>query len=685
MTRDRKNLDARASKRWWLPALAGSALVLGCGGGSGGGGFASVPPPAPDTQPRLSGTFAGGPVTGLNYSGSVSGARTTDAEGRFQYASGETVSFSIGALALGSATGAESLSPLSLSEGAASPADPQVSNKLVLLQTLDADGDLNNGIQITDPIRDTVSKHAPSIHFKQPSAAFRTSLAPVLAELEKADAFSDLDPRPRTARTAAAAQEQFARATSVRHVVSTTGGALRGFEATPTTWQYLGIPYAQPPVGDLRWRAPQAAQPWRGVREATAWSNQAAQNPTMEPLGEGGMSEDSLYLNVTAPKNASKLPVMVWFHGGSFAILTSNSKQYNNPASLPARDVVLVTVNHRLGPFGYLAHPLLSAESGHGGSGNYGQMDLVAALQWVKSNIAAFGGDADNVTIFGQSGGGGKVYSLMNSPDAKGLFHKAIVQSGASEVATEGTPASSLTGGEAIGKAVFARVGATSLEQARALPWTAFTQADLDAGIPRETYRPNVDYRYLVKTYGQNMTDGMPSDVPLMVGATSGDYPSLRAALPVFMTQRTPTYRSPQYVYKFSRVPAGWTRLGLLSGHSGELPYLFGYPRGMATNYSMGLTLTPDGKKPPIGDLNGNGVSGSAGDEADVLAAMEWGPADTAISEQTMTFWTDFAKHGRPGTAALDWPAYTVSGDAFMEIGPEATSSVRTGLAKAFP
>ena len=669
-------------------AALASAIIVGCGGGGGGSAPSedgSTPPPVADTQPRLTGTFSGSPVSGLNYSGSLSGARVTGDDGRYQYAAGEMLSFSIGTLALGSAVGAETLSPMNISDGAASPADVQVSNKLVLLQTLDADGDLNNGIQITDTIRSGVSKHAASIDFKQPSTTFRTGLTTLLAELESVQAFSDLDPRPRTPRKAAAAQEQFARATSPRHVVGTTGGSLRGFEASASTWQYLGIPYAQPPVGDLRWRAPQPAKAWEGVREATSWSDQAAQNPTMEALGEGGMSEDSLYLNVTAPKNASKLPVMVWFHGGSFAILTSNSKQYNNPAGLPAKDVVLVTVNHRLGPFGYLAHPLLSAESGHGGSGNYGQMDLVVALQWVKSNIAAFGGDPGNVTIFGQSGGGGKVYSLMNAPDAKGLFHKAIVQSGASEVATDGTPASSLAGGEAIGAAVFARVGATSLAQARALPWTAFTKADLDAGIPRETYRPNVDYRYLVKTYGQNMIDGMPSDVPLMVGATSGDYPSLRAALPIFMAQRTPTYRSPQYVYRFSRVPDGWARLGIRSGHSGELPYLFGYKQGIATNYAMGLTLTPDGRRPPIGDLNGNGVSGTAGDEADVMATADWGPADIAISAQTMTFWSNFAKQGQPGTPVLDWPAYTVSGDTFLEIGPADASSVRTGLATAFP
>ncbi|MEB3736413.1 carboxylesterase family protein [Halopseudomonas pachastrellae] len=154
------------------------------------------------------------------------------------------------------------------------------------------------------------------------------------------------------------------------------------------------------------------------------------------------------------------------------------------------KDVVLVTVNHRLGPFGYIAHPLLTAESGYNGSGNYGQMDLVMALQWVQDNIAAFGGDPGNVTIFGQSGGGGKVYSLMNSPQAIGLFHKAIVQSGFAPLDTTGEPGDSLAESEAIGAALFARAGVESLEEARALPWTAFAKADLDNSIPRQTYRP---------------------------------------------------------------------------------------------------------------------------------------------------------------------------------------------------
>src|SRR5690606_30085282 len=123
------------------------------------------------------------------------------------------------------------------------------------------------------------------------------------------------------------------------------------------TWQFLGIPYAKPPIGGLRWREPQPPESWSGAREAVAWGDQSAQDMALERINEGGMSEDSPYLNVTAPKDAENLAVMVWFHGGAFAILSANSRQYNNPEGLTDRGVVLVTVNHRLGPFGYLAHP----------------------------------------------------------------------------------------------------------------------------------------------------------------------------------------------------------------------------------------------------------------------------------------------------------------------------------------
>lgn len=632
---------------------------------------------------EATGVFGGVPVTGLDYTGSEASAGSTDDLGRFRYQQGERLTFAIGELELGSADGADLVTAQSVTEGTPEPADPAVSNRLILLQSLDEDGDLNNGIQISEAIRAGVSENADLINFDQSTADFRASLAPVLDELESAGAFTDLDPRPRSARSAGAAVDLFVRATSPRVQVTTGGGELSGFEANESTWQFLGIPYAQPPVGDLRWRPPVAPEPWGGVRHAVEWMNQSAQDPTLEAVNEGGMSEDSLYLHVTAPKDAEDLPVMVWFHGGSFSILSANSKQYNNPVGLTDKGVVLVTVNHRLGPFGYIAHPLLTEESGYGGSGNYGQMDLVMALEWVRDNISEFGGDPDNVTIFGQSGGGGKSYSLMNSPQAAGLFHKAIIMAGFAPLDTESEPADSLAVSEAIGQALFERVGVTTLEEARALPWTAITQADLDNDIPRQVYRPNADNYYQPNTYYQNVVDGMPSDVPLMAGVTSGDYDTLRAALPIWLNQRTPSYQSDQFVYHFSRVPPGWAAMGLKSCHGCELPYVFNYPAGMVQNYLLGLVLTDEGTRPEIGDLNGNGVTGTEGDAADVFISMQYGADDVALADLAMTLFTNFARDGVPDTGSVHWPAYTLTNDTFLEIGPATEATVRTGLEAA--
>ena len=676
-THKHPNALPRARRPW--PLMVSTAVILpmalaGCGSDS------SDSDAGDDTR---TGTFVDAPVAGLDYSGEQTPASTTNASGEFRYQPGEIIRFAIGDLELGAAPGAETVTPLSVTEGAADADDPGVTNRLILLQSLDADGDLNNGIQISDAIRTRVSAEAGMIDFAQAPDDFRAALAPVLSALEDDGAFSDLDPRPRQARDAADARQHFQRGQSPGITVTTTGGELQGFEASDSAWQFLGVPYARPPVGELRWRPPQPAEPWEGVRLATSWADQSAQNPTLESVNEGGMSEDSLYLNITTPKEAEALPVMVWFHGGSFSILSGNSRQYNNPDSLPTRDVVLVTVNHRLGPFGYIGHPLLTQESGYGGSGNYGQMDLVMALQWIRDNIEAFGGDPDNVTIFGQSGGGGKVYSLMNSPQATGLFHKAIVQSGFAPMDETRTGEDSLAQAEAIGTALFERIGASTLAEARALSWTEITQADLANSIPRQTYRPNVDNYYQTKTYYQNVQEGMPSDVPLMAGATNGDYDSLRAALPVWLDQRSADYESEQFIYVFSRVPDGWDALGLRSCHGCELPYLFNYPAGMVQNYLLGLVLTPEGQQPPIGDLNGNGVTGTEGDTADIFGSMQYGADDMAISELTMTFWTNFARTGDPGTTSLAWPAYTPFNDTFMLIGPGGTATVETGLEAA--
>ena len=198
---------------------------------------------------------------------------------------------------------------------------------------------------------------------------------------------------------------------------------------------YKGIPFAAPPVGKLRWQPPQPAAGWPGVRDCLEFGNTCPQQPY--PAGSvyaqppQPQSEDCLYLNVwtAADDAAAKLPVMVWIHGGALTRGSGSLGIYDGEA-LARRGVVLVTINYRLGPFGYLAHPALSRESSHGSSGNYGVLDQIAALEWVSRNIAAFGGDPARVTIFGESAGSWSVCALVASPLSKGLFHRAIGESG---------------------------------------------------------------------------------------------------------------------------------------------------------------------------------------------------------------------------------------------------------------
>ena len=197
---------------------------------------------------------------------------------------------------------------------------------------------------------------------------------------------------------------------------------------------FLGLPYAAPPVGELRWRAPQQATKWSGVRDATAFGARCAQNQVYDDMHfqDAGPSEDCLFLNIYAQADAtaaSKLPVMFWIHGGGYSAGASSEPRHNGDF-LPLKGVVLVTINYRLGVFGFLASESLAKEQG-GSAGNYGLMDMTAALRWVKENIAAFGGNPDNVTIFGESAGSFAVSTLMASPAAKGLFAHAIGESGA--------------------------------------------------------------------------------------------------------------------------------------------------------------------------------------------------------------------------------------------------------------
>src|SRR5215469_3546031 len=197
---------------------------------------------------------------------------------------------------------------------------------------------------------------------------------------------------------------------------------------------FLGLPYGAPPIGELRWKAPQPPTPWKGVRDATNFSGRCQQWHVWNDyiFLDPGPTEDCLYLNVYAPASAnqiSKLPVMVWIHGGGFIAGAGSEPRYSNSA-LVSKGVVLVTINYRLGLFGFLASEDLAKENG-GHAGNYGLMDMVAALRWVKANIGEFGGDANNVTIFGESAGSFAVNALTATPEARGLFHKVIGESGA--------------------------------------------------------------------------------------------------------------------------------------------------------------------------------------------------------------------------------------------------------------
>src|SRR5262245_8721122 len=298
-------------------------------------------------------------------------------------------------------------------------------------------------------------------------------------------------------------------------VVATDKGPVRGV-ATGEVQAFLGIPYAAAPIGDLRWRPPQEHAAWQGVRDA---SELGAHCPQLaSPYGRPSTSEDCLFLNVFAPGKTNQgrphlLPVMFWIHGGGLVVGESDGY---DPARLVAQDVVVVTINYRLGELGFLAHPALAAESPTGASGNYGLMDQQAAMRWVERNIRAFGGDPDNVTIFGESAGGLSVHSQLSSPLAGGLFHRAIVQSGAYSL-TQPTQAAA----EDAGKVFAANAGCSSQTAAclRSLSVSAILTAQ-----PGGTMVPNVDGFLLALTVISACTTGHFNHVPVIEGSNHDEW-----------------------------------------------------------------------------------------------------------------------------------------------------------------
>ena len=320
--------------------------------------------------------------------------------------------------------------------------------------------------------------------------------------------------------------------------VRTESGLVSGVLAEGVV-SWKGIPYAAPPVGDLRWRAPRPVPAWEGVKAADAYAHDCMQEPfpsDAAPLGTPP-AEDCLYLNVWAPeKAAAPLPVMAWIHGGGFVNGGSSPAVYDG-RHFARRGVVFVSFNYRLGRFGFFAHPALAKETAAGPLGNYGYLDQMAALRWVQKNIAAFGGDPGNVTLFGESAGGGSVNTLMISPLARGLFHKAIVQSGGGraggimamrqirEAGPGGDPSGEQTG------VAFAKSAGIAGEDAAALAALRKLKApDLVRGMnlmnqQRDTYAgPMIDGQVVPEEVEAAFRAGRQARLPYLIGANDREF-----------------------------------------------------------------------------------------------------------------------------------------------------------------
>lgn len=471
---------------------------------------------------------------------------------------------------------------------------------------------------------------------------------------------SEKSDTPQTATTPETASSSTSAMTSdaatkeqIGDVVQTKLGALRGETVTDvgvTARIYRGIPYAAPPVGDLRWREPQPASSWEGVRDAIEWPNRCPQGESS--MGAGGpISEDCLYLNVVTAAESSdeKRPVMVFFHGGGLTSGTGNSTTYNHPM-LPSKGVVLVTVNSRLGPIGYLAHPALSAENEQGISGNYGTLDLRASLEWVRDNIAAFGGDPNNVTIFGESGGGTKTISQMATPLARDLFHRAIVESGSALVSAERV--TMLKDAEETGKKLVASLGIDNTAEDALTKMRAATWQDLIAAASKEDvgFRANVvvDGHIIPDTVNNLFKAGKQAQVPLIVGANEGER-SLQTSVPLMGNLHSAS-GAPTYLYNFTQLPKAWREEeGCVAFHGLELTYVFGaVPVGLSSPTTLYLA-----------------ASGGCSQEV-----PEHDEQDMKVADQLTTVWAQFAKTGNPSVEGLiDWPAYKESNNVYADLG----------------
>jgi para-nitrobenzyl esterase len=452
-------------------------------------------------------------------------------------------------------------------------------------------------------------------------------------------------------------------------------GALQGAEAADGLRAFKGIPYAQPPVGPDRWRPPTPAGGWSGVRDATQFGPAC-----MQPRSPAGsiyadpppkMSEDCLSLNVWTPKAARKAPVMVWFHGGSQTFGYSGSPLYDGSA-LARRGVVVVTVNYRLGVLGYLALPELSAESPHGVSGNYGLLDQIEALRWVRRNITALGGDPSNVTIFGESAGAMSVVQMLASPLARGLFQKAIAESGGMptlpelKMATHGLPSA-----EGMGQAVATAAKASDLASLRAMNAETLMNA---ASAARYQVWSTVDGWVLTRQTVDTFDRGEQARVPTLAGF-NGD--EIRALFKPPVPPDARTYvadvrerygdladdflrlyppgdveGSVQRAMRDGTFGWGMERLAAKQTAAGVQAYLYVFDHSYPAAEARGIGAFHGIEVPYVFGLIGKPIP----------AAWPAAP-DTQVERRLQDamgdYWTNFARTGSPGSSgSVAWPRY---------------------------
>jgi para-nitrobenzyl esterase len=452
---------------------------------------------------------------------------------------------------------------------------------------------------------------------------------------------------------------------------------------------FLGLPYAAPPVGDLRWKAPQPVAKWKGERDGTTFGPHCAQNHVFDDMvfqDAAGAKEDCLFLNVYAPADStdkSKLPVMFWIHGGGYSGGGSSEPRHNGDF-LPLKGVVLVTINYRLGVFGFLATSDLAKE-GNGSAGNYAMMDMVAALDWVKKNIKNFGGDAGNVTIFGESAGSFAVSTLMASPMARGLFQKAIGESGGAF--SDVLPTDMLAAREVKDDAWVAGLGVKSLAELRALPADKVLAA---VKAKKGGFPPVIDGKFLTEQVADTYAEGKQAHVPLLAGwnrdegsflgngmtaekwkgMAAGMFKGRAAEFLTLYSGDTDEHAVDSAIAYGSDSFIAYGTWKWLEAHrkTGDSPVY---------RYHFELRATPSKYHEGTFAFHSDDIEYVFG-TLDTRPGWNVRPEDRKLSDEMMSYWTNFAKTGDPNGAGLPtWPKYDKD-DSLIHLNNPITSGPDT-------